>query len=134
MGQRECEVRFCGRAAAPESPYCRKHGGNPMACGICGAIGCQGHLVPPDTSGIPRSIDLVGTSPTVSVPDLTTPELAAIQIALQDSEGPAELLTDCASCGWPMDQHPVHTLPVGEFICEYYIDPDFNAYQDSDDE
>lgn len=34
----------CGRACGPGDTLCRKHGGNPLACGICGALACPGHV------------------------------------------------------------------------------------------
>jgi len=38
-----CAVDNCGRACAPGETVCRKHGGDPLACGICGNVDCQGH-------------------------------------------------------------------------------------------
>jgi hypothetical protein len=38
-----CTVDNCGRACAPGETVCRKHGGDPLACGICGNVDCQGH-------------------------------------------------------------------------------------------
>jgi len=40
---RICEVPDCGRACAPTDVRCRKHGGDPLACGICGNVECGGH-------------------------------------------------------------------------------------------
>lgn len=42
-----CEVADCGRACGPGWTLCRKHGGHPQACGICGAIECRGHEAVP---------------------------------------------------------------------------------------
>lgn len=38
-----CAEPQCGRACGPGDLYCRKHGGNPLACGICGRLDCDGH-------------------------------------------------------------------------------------------
>jgi hypothetical protein len=38
-----CVVSDCGRAAGLGDYFCRKHGGDAMACGVCGSVECPGH-------------------------------------------------------------------------------------------
>lgn len=38
-----CSEPYCGRMCGPGDTRCRKHGGNPLACGVCGGLNCPGH-------------------------------------------------------------------------------------------
>lgn len=39
----DCNVKGCEKAADVETGTCRKHGGHPKTCGICGERTCPGH-------------------------------------------------------------------------------------------
>ena len=47
MSVKVCATTACGRAAGEGEKFCRKHGGNKLACGICGAVSCPGHHAMP---------------------------------------------------------------------------------------